>query len=160
MNLLGVVHTAAAVVALVAGAVVLLRRKGTRSHRRVGWTYVASMVTLNVTALLIYRLFGTFGPFHVAALASLATLAAGVVAVARRRPARNGVEHHYFWMAYPDLGLVAAGVAETTTRTGVVGFWWAVLAATLVTFAIGSAMIRRRAAATLAPFVRPAPPRS
>ena len=158
MNLLGLLHTGAAVVALGSGAVVLLQRKGTRTHRRIGWTYVASMVTLNVTALLIYRLFGVFGPFHVAALASLATLAAGVVTVVRRRPARNWVEHHYFWMAYSYLGLVAAGVAETATRTGVVDFWWAVLAATLVTFAVGSTMIRRRAGATLAPFVRPTPP--
>lgn len=154
MNILGLVHTGAAVVALVAGAVVLLQPKGTRVHRRIGWTYVVSMVTLNVTALLIYRLFGMFGPFHVAALASLATLTAGVVTVVRRRPAHNWVEHHYFWMAYSYLGLVAAGVAETTTRTNVVSFWWAVLAATVFVFAVGSRMIRRRAATTLAPFVR------
>lgn len=158
MNLLGLVHTGSALVALACGAVVLLQRKGTRVHRRLGWTYVASMVTLNVTALLIYRLFGGFGPFHVAALVSLATLAAGVVTVARRRPAHNWVEHHYWWMAYSYLGLVAAGVAETTTRSGVVGFWWAVLAATVFVFGVGSTMIRRRAVATLAPFVRAAPP--
>jgi len=158
MPLLGLVHTGSALVALACGAVVLLRPKGTRAHRRLGWTYVASMATLNVTALLIYRLFGGFGPFHVAALVSLATLAAGVVTAVRRRPAHNWVEHHYWWMAYSYLGLVAAGVAETTTRTGVVGFWWAVLAATVFTFGVGSTMIRRRAGATLAPFVRAAPP--
>ena len=56
----------------------------------------AASYSLNVTALMIYRLFGTFGPFHVAALVSLATLAAGVVTVVRRRPARTWVEHHYF----------------------------------------------------------------
>ncbi len=158
MNIVGLVHTGSALVALACGAIVLLQRKGTRVHRRIGWAYVASMVTLNVTALLIYRLFGAFGPFHVAALASLATLAAGVVTVVRRRPAHNWVEHHYWWMAYSYLGLVAAGVAETATRSGVVGFWWAVLAATVFVFAVGSTMIRRRARATLAPFVRTAPP--
>ena len=158
MNLLGLLHTGSAVAALACGAVVLLQRKGTRVHRRLGWAYVASMVTLNVTALLIYRLFGGLGPFHLAALVSLATLAAGVVAVARRRPAHDWVEHHYWWMAYSYLGLVAAGVAEATTRSGVVGFWWAVLAATVFVFAVGSTMIRRRAGATLAPFVRATPP--
>lgn len=158
MNTLGLLHTGAAVLALVTGAAVLLQRKGTRVHRRIGWAYVASMVTMNVTALLIYRLFGTFGPFHVAAILSLATLVAGIVTVVRRRPAHGWVERHYWWMAYSYLGLVAAGVAETTTRSGLVGFWWAVLAATVFTFAIGATMIRRRAGATLAPFVRAAPP--
>lgn len=160
MPIIGLLHTGAAVAALACGAVVLLQRKGTRMHRRIGWAYVASMVTLNVTALLIYRLFGGVGPFHVAALASLATLAAGIVTVVRRRPAQSWVERHYSWMAYSYLGLVAAGVAEATTRSGVIGFWWAVLAATVFTFGVGSRIIRRRAAATLAPFVRatrPAP---
>jgi uncharacterized membrane protein len=66
MSTLGWFHTAAAVAALVAGAVVLLRGKGTRSHRRLGWTYVVAMIALNVTALAIYRLTGSFGPFHIA----------------------------------------------------------------------------------------------
>ena len=158
MNLLGLVHTGAALLALASGAVVLLRRKGTRAHRRIGWTYAASMVVMNVTALLIYRLSGGFGPFHVAALVSLATLVAGVVVAVRRRPAHDWVERHYWWMTYSYLGLVAAGVAEPTTRSGVVGFWWAVLAATLFVFGVGSTTIRRRAVATLAPFVRAAPP--
>ena len=160
MNPLGLLHTGAAVLALATGTVVLLQRKGTRLHRRIGWAYVASMATMNGTALLIYRLFGGFGPFHVAALVSLATLAVGIATVVRRRPAHTRVEHHYWWMAYSYLGLVAAGVAETTTRSGVVGFWWAVLAATVFTFGVGATMIRRRAAATLAPFVRAAPPTS
>lgn len=98
MNPLGLLHTGAAVLALAAGAVVLLQREGTRLHRRIGWAYVASMATMNGTALLIHRLFGGFGPFH--------------------------------------------------------------LVATVFTFGVGATMIRRRAGATLAPFVRAAPPTS
>jgi len=76
---LGLVHLACAVVALGAGAGVLLLRKGTRRHRRLGWVYVAAMLGLNLTALLIYRLFGRFGPFHLAALLSLVTVLAGLL---------------------------------------------------------------------------------
>jgi uncharacterized membrane protein len=95
MSTLGWIHTAVALAALVTGAAVLLRSKGTGRHRQLGWTYVASMVLLNATALAIYRLTGSFGPFHVAALLSLATVIAGVVPAVRRRPAGTWVEYHY-----------------------------------------------------------------
>ena len=95
MPTLGQLHFVSALVALGAGAFVLLDRKGTTRHRRVGWTYALAMLLLNATALLIYRLTASFGPFHVAALVSLATLLAGVVPMRRRRPA-SWLERHYF----------------------------------------------------------------
>ena len=73
MDLLGITHLAAAIVAMIVGAVVLLSRKGTYWHRCCGWLYVGAMAAVIVTALLIYDLFGGFGPFHVAALISAAT---------------------------------------------------------------------------------------
>ena len=39
--------------------------------------YVLSMLLLNITALMIYDLYGRFGPFHVASVISLATIGAG-----------------------------------------------------------------------------------
>jgi uncharacterized membrane protein len=86
---LGWTHTAAALAALIAGAAVLLTRKGTRRHRQLGWAYAVSMLLLNVTALLIYRLFGRFGPFHVGALFSLVTVIAGTSAAFGARHART-----------------------------------------------------------------------
>src|SRR5687768_5310983 len=86
---LGLTHTIAAVGALVAGAAVLLIRKGTRRHRQVGWVYVASMLLLNGTAHLIYRLFGRFGPFHVGAIFIFVTVVAGTVAALMARRARG-----------------------------------------------------------------------
>ena len=73
MNTIGLLHSVLAMSAIISGAAMLLRQKGTRSHRRIGWVYVASMVGLNVTALGIYRLSGNFGPFHAAAIVSLAS---------------------------------------------------------------------------------------
>src|SRR5688572_32746545 len=114
---LGWTHTIAALAALVAGVAVLLTRKGTRRHRQLGWTYVVSMLLLNGTALLIYRLFGRFGPFHVGAVCSLVTVVAGTAAAlgARRARARGNameraraLERHYEWMTWSYVGLVAA----------------------------------------------------
>jgi uncharacterized membrane protein len=156
MNALGLFHTACALVALGSGAVVLRRRKGTRGHRRIGWVYVASMLLLNGTALMIYRLFGGFGPFHVAAVFSLVTVLAGIVPAVRRRPA-NWLDHHYQWMTWSYVGLCAATVSEVATRMPGFRFWWAVVFGTLAVVGVGGMLIRRRAADVLAPF-RAAPP--
>jgi len=153
MSTLGWVHTAAAIASLAVGAAILLRGKGTRSHRQLGWAYFAAMVLLNVTALAIYRLTGTFGPFHIAAILSLASVTAGVIPAVRRRPATTWVERHYWWMTYSYLGLIAAAVAEVTTRVPGINFWWTVALASLAVFAIGAPIIRRRARLTLAPFL-------
>lgn len=157
---LGQLHLATALLALAAGGWVVLRPKGTTAHRRVGWVYAVSMLIMNGTALLIYRLTGRFGPFHVAALASLATLIAGIIPAWRRRPVGNWIEHHYYWMAYSYLGLVAAAVAETATRVPAVqafaggptpAFWLTVVIATVAVFIIGGRLIRRRLDSTLGP---------
>lgn len=149
MSTLGSIHTVAALAALALGATILLRTKGSRSHRRLGWTYVISMVLLNVTALAIYRLTGSFGPFHIAAILSLASIAGGIVPAVRRRPAATWVARHYWWMTYSYLGLVAAAVA---TRMPGITFWWTVVLASLAVFAVGAPIIRRRARMTIAPF--------
>lgn len=161
---LGQFHLATALVSLAAGAVVLLQRKGTRQHRRIGWVYVVAMISLNVSALLIYRLTGTFGPFHVAAFISLATLIAGVSAAWRRkRGDRDWVRRHYEFMSWSYVGLVAAAVAEVATRVSAIqviaggptaAFWTAVGVASIGVFVFGGTIIRRREKSVLRPFQR------
>ncbi|MEZ5319017.1 MAG: DUF2306 domain-containing protein [Vicinamibacterales bacterium] len=141
-SLLGSLHVSLAIAGLGSGLVVALLRKGTTWHRRAGWVYVASMVGVNVSALLIYRLLGTFGPFHGAALFSLITIAAGMIPV-RRRADRGWLFRHAYWMAGSYVGLWAAAVAETTTRARLVPFWWMVVLSTVVVLVIGAAIIAR-----------------
>lgn len=158
MTTLGFIHTAFAVIALIMGALVLVLQQGTPRHRRLGWWYVVSMLGLNITALLIYRLTGRFGPFHVAAIASVATVGAGIFAVVRRRPAERWLERHYYWMSYSYVGLLAAAVAEVVTRLRVSSFWWTVVVASVGVFAVGGVWVRRRALMALSrvtPVVRP-----
>src|SRR3712207_6703621 len=132
MTGIGWLHTLAALIALGAGAAVLLRRKGTRRHRQLGWLYAGSMLTLNVTALSIYRLTGRFGAFHVAALLSLATLAAGLIPALLPRRTEGWVQPHYYFMSYSYVGLLSAAASEAATRLPRVAFWWAVAAASVV----------------------------
>ncbi len=116
MSTLGLIHTTFGVVALLAGAVVLLTRKGTRWHRTLGHVYLTNMLALNISALFIYRLYGHFGPFHWMALGSLLTLVAGMIPVFTRLPKGRWLELHAAFINGSYVGLVAATAAEITSR--------------------------------------------
>jgi uncharacterized membrane protein len=142
MTSVGIVHTALGAAALACGLAVVLRPKGTRWHRAVGWAYVASMAGLCATSFLIYRLFGGFGPFHWAAVAGAATLAAGLVPVRwRRRGAWR--ERHAYLMSYSYLGLLAATVAEIVTRVPGVQFAAGAAVASVAVLGAGAVVISR-----------------
>jgi uncharacterized membrane protein len=162
MNALGQFHLATSLLAVATGAWVVLRPKGTVSHRRFGWLYSASMIALNGSALWIYRLTGGFGPFHVAAVFSLATLLVGVSAAWRRKPGdRSWLPRHYYFMSWSYVGLLAALVAEVATRIPAIqefaggptiAFWVTVALVSVAVFVAGGWMIRRRADALLRRF--------
>ena len=116
MSTLGWIHTVFGIVALLAGTAVVLLRKGTRWHRTLGHIYLTSMITLNITSLFIYNLYGHFGPFHWLALSSLLTLVAGMVPVFTRRPKGLWLERHAIFINISFIGLVAATSAEITSR--------------------------------------------
>jgi hypothetical protein len=59
LDAFGLVHALIGVAALLLGLAVVLRRKGTRAHRRIGRAYVVSLVLLNATALMPGVRFGT-----------------------------------------------------------------------------------------------------
>ena len=132
---LGLAHLALAFAALVAGTIVIASRKGTSSHVLSGRIYVAAMIAVNVTAFLIYELYGGFGLFHWMALFSLATVLAGYIS-ARRRTAGWKIRHAYF-MSGSYVGLVAALAAEILTRTPWLGFLPAVAVASGGVFSVG-----------------------
>ena len=149
----GYLHLSAAVVALLAGATIIFRRKGTKIHRGLGYVYVVAMVTVIVTAMLIYRLTHSFNILHFFAVVSTPPLVIGLTVAILRRP--GWLDWHYRWMSWSYVGLFAAFAAETATRVilpyarehfGITsrGFFWTLVVgmSALVTF-IGARLIHR-----------------
>lgn len=109
MSPIALLHTALGVTALATGAAVLARRKGDRLHRRLGWVYAGSLLSLCALSFGLRAstpFFQGLGPFHAAAVVSFVTTALGVWAV-RARPAA-WLQHHYMWMGWSYIGLVMA----------------------------------------------------
>jgi len=147
-------HMATATIAIVAGLLVLLQTKGTRRHRRFGYVYVASMVTLNVSSFFIFRLTGEFSPFHVAAFLSLATVIAGFLPVYWRRPADGWLQVHFQFMAWSYIGLLAATASELAVRIPESPFWWAVIASSAVIIMAGALVLAHNRPKLLARYGR------
>lgn len=111
----GLVHTLFGVAALLFGSLVLWKRKGSPMHKKLGYAYVFSMLGLNATAFMIYRLFGGLGIFHAMAALSLATVLAGIMPMLLKKPA-NYISLHFNFMYWSVIGLYGALAAETMVR--------------------------------------------
>lgn len=143
---LGLIHVICAFLAMLLGGLVVLLPKSGCLHRRLGYLYVISMLLLNGTAFLIYRLFGHFGPFHILAVFSTLTILGGFIPALARKRVKNWLHWHYYFMTWSIVGLYAAFWAELLTRTLPMGqFWMLVFGATSVTTGLGSYFIRKHA---------------
>jgi uncharacterized membrane protein len=112
----GLVHLVCSFLALASGVLVFFRPKAGAVHRRLGYVYAVSMLGVNVTALLIYRLTGRFNFLHAFALLSLTGIVLGLRHAVTRRPRETWLASHYYWMTWSYAGLIAALVAESGTR--------------------------------------------
>jgi len=115
---IGQVHLICAFAALITGPTIFFRRKGTRSHRWIGYVYFVSMVVLNIAALFSYRLTGGANLFHGAAVASMATIIPAIYYVWRfkRTRKRGHMIAHGMFMSWSYFGLVMAFISEIVTR--------------------------------------------
>lgn len=112
---LGFIHLAFSCIAMIMGVWVLILKKGTQLHKRIGYVYVTAMLGVNGTALFIYQLWGRFGIFHWFAMLSLVTLLAGMYPIWARKSA-NSVSLHLSFMYWSVVGLYCAFVAEMLVR--------------------------------------------
>jgi uncharacterized membrane protein len=53
-NWIAALHVVFAAAALLLGSGIFIARRGTPLHRKLGYAYITSMLTLNVSALLLY----------------------------------------------------------------------------------------------------------
>ena len=147
LTTLGWLHLGFAAFGLVAGAVQLLRRKGDRIHRALGYAYVFAMIISNATALMLYRFTGTFNVFHAGAIVNFACIIAGMIPALRTPRAPDWLAKHYRWMSASYIGLAAAASTEFSVRVlplGSRGAVWLVAAiAIAIVSAVGSILIRR-----------------
>ena len=115
-DIYGWIHLIASMVALIAGSMVLLLKKGTPLHKQIGYVYVVSMGILIATAFMIYRLFGGWGIFHYMTLVSLLTLGLGMIPIWIKKPVNNWQYLHFSFMYWSVIGVYAAFAAELFTR--------------------------------------------
>lgn len=100
-----VLHLSSAAAALLLGMVIMLRAKGTHSHRTLGRVWVGLM---GVAALSSFWLTGLREGFSLIHLLSAWTLAAMALAIYFIR--KGKVTHHKRFMVGTFLGLVGAGI--------------------------------------------------
>jgi len=108
----GSIHFGLALLCLILGPIVLVRRKGNKTHRILGSIWAASMLILNISALSMYGINGRPTLFHFFAIVSFATLIPGYYAIWRFKTSRNPAHllQHRYCMVWAYFGLAAAGV--------------------------------------------------
>ena len=132
-NGIGWFHFITSVVALITGLVVILNPKGTLFHKRIGYIYVVSMLSLNVSSFFIVN-FGGFSLFHFFTIVSLVSIAGGMLPTLQKK--ENWLSYQYcaFWS---EIGTRFVGNMKE--------FWWMVMLATALTAAVGGAIIHTKA---------------
>lgn len=113
-NTIGFIHFIFALLAVLLGTLMLASRKGSKNHKRIGYSYVVVMVIVNATALMIFELYKKWGIFHWSALISLITVAGGFIPMIFKRG--NYVALHFSFMFWSVIGLYSAFVAEILVR--------------------------------------------
>ena len=100
------VHVAAAVTALVVGTVQLIGVKGTTTHRIIGWTWVAAILTVAISSLFIRQInSGAFSWIHLFSGWTLIAVPVALHAIRRGDVRRHG--RTMIWMFIG--GLLIAG---------------------------------------------------
>ena len=112
----GLIHLISSIFALIFGTIVLIKRKGTKRHKQVGYAYVISMAILIITAFMIYRLFKGWGMFHYLTTISLITIIMGMIPIWTKKPRNRWKYLHFSSMYWSVMGLYAAFAAEIFTR--------------------------------------------
>jgi len=115
-NNIGLIHLISSCLALLFGTFILISKKGTRQHLKIGYLYVISMGILILTAFMIYRLFNDWGIFHYTTLLSLITIALGMIPIWIKKPVNKWKYLHFSFMYWSVIGLYAAFAAEILVR--------------------------------------------
>ncbi|MCC3295597.1 hypothetical protein LJ756_13310 [Arthrobacter sp. zg-Y411] len=106
-----VLHVAVSV-ALLAGASVLVLRKGTALHRRLGWLYAASASVMAFSSFGIYEIRDGPSLFHAISVVVLVLVGFAVYQPLRRPRSSTWMSRHLVLMQTSYLMLVVTGIAQ------------------------------------------------
>lgn len=124
----GLVHLISGILSLLFGGLVIVMKKGTIMHKRIGYIYVFNMAILILSSFGIYRLFGKFGLFHFFSLVSSFSLIAGMLPMFKKIKSPKDYETHFKRMYWSVVGLYAAFAAESFVRIPKFGGFWTAVA--------------------------------
>jgi len=104
-------HFICAIGALIIGPIVLMRRKGDKTHRWLGRIWTVMMAVIVISALSMYEMNGRPNLFHFFALISLITLSSALWAIWSYKKTRNPshLMTHQHCMVWAYFGLFMAG---------------------------------------------------
>lgn len=83
------IHLTATLAALLLGFAMLVRRKGTAWHKRLGWFWVLLMLTAAISSFWITGISGSFSLIHALSLLVLILVPAAVIAIRRGKVATH-----------------------------------------------------------------------
>jgi uncharacterized membrane protein len=118
-DIIGWIHTLAAIMALLTGSMILAKTKGTPLHKQTGRVYGISMLIVCITAFMIYRVHNTIGILHFFAFVSTITLFLGMLPM-YVNGYKNPIMAHLSWMYWSVIGLYCAFAAEIFTRLPII----------------------------------------
>lgn len=113
----GGTHAVLAVICLLLGPLIFMRRKGDKTHKMLGRIWALMMLVLNITALMTYELHGRPNLFHAFAILNLIALIPAFVFIKKYQKSRDPkhLRQHQELMAWAYFGLAAAGVWQGVT---------------------------------------------
>jgi hypothetical protein len=123
MSVLGWFHTPACLVAIAAAAWLLVTRKGTRRHRRLGNVFTVSVLFACVTSLGIYSRHA-WTAAHWFAIFGIVTTGGGWLVAHFKQPRLGWRYLHLTLMLLSVYNLIAGGVNEVYLRINVLRHFW------------------------------------
>jgi len=114
---IGGIHFLTSIIGLLTGAYILLTKKGSLLHKRVGYVFAIALLLVNISALFIYDFNdGFFSVFHYLIPVSLLFLMYGMYPMLVKLKSKNRLRSHIIGMNGAALGLWAAGATEYFVR--------------------------------------------
>lgn len=107
-----VIHTSAAVLSVLVGAVVLFARKGTAFHRACGRTYVAGLLAMIASSFFVTEIRDGWSVFHAVSILTAALVLFGWLQPVFGRARSGWVRRHALSMQLSYLVLIVTGTAQ------------------------------------------------